>query len=81
MDLHWQDGNHMPVNTVTLDISITNDAGVLGRICTVIGEQQSNISDLNFIDRKPDHGIFSRRRRMAVSGTEKSRSKTRKSGR
>jgi len=29
--------------------------GVLGRICTLIGEQDANISDLVFIDRKPDY--------------------------
>jgi GTP pyrophosphokinase len=55
IDLHWQDGNHPAVNTVTFDITITNDAGVLGRICTLIGEQDANISDLRFIDRKPDY--------------------------
>ncbi len=54
IDLHWQDGVHSAVNTVTLDMTISNDAGVLGRICTIIGEQDANISDLNFIDRKPD---------------------------
>ncbi len=54
IDLRWQDGNHKSVNTVTLDLTITNDAGVLGRICTLIGEQNANISDLNFVDRKPD---------------------------
>ena len=40
--------------TVSLDITISNDAGVLGRICTLIGEQKANISDLKFTDRKPD---------------------------
>jgi GTP pyrophosphokinase len=55
VDLRWQDGQHRAVNTVTFDISITNDAGVLGRICTLIGEQKANISDLKFIDRKPDY--------------------------
>jgi len=55
IDLHWQDGTHRPVNTVTLDLTITNDAGVLGRICTLIGEQNANISDLIFVDRKPDY--------------------------
>ena len=35
-------------------MTIGNDAGVLGRICTLIGEQKANISDLHFIDRKPD---------------------------
>jgi guanosine-3',5'-bis(diphosphate) 3'-pyrophosphohydrolase len=55
LDLRWQEGTHRAVNTVTLDIAISNDPGVLGRICTVIGDQGANISDLRFIDRKPDY--------------------------
>ncbi len=55
IDLHWAEGNHRAINDVTLDIAISNDAGVLGRICTLIGEQNANISDLKFIDRKPDY--------------------------
>ena len=55
IDLQWQEGIHRPVNTVTFDATIANDAGVLGRICTLIGEQNANISDLEFIDRKPDY--------------------------
>lgn len=54
VDLNWQSGRHAPVNTVGLDLTISNDAGVLGRICTLIGEQKANISDLQFVDRKPD---------------------------
>ena len=54
VDLHWHSGNHPPVHTVTLDLTIANDAGVLGRICTLIGEQRANISNLLFLDRKPD---------------------------
>ena len=54
VDLHWHSGRHAPVYTVTLDVTISNDAGVLGRICTLIGEQKANISDLKFTDRKPD---------------------------
>jgi GTP pyrophosphokinase/guanosine-3',5'-bis(diphosphate) 3'-pyrophosphohydrolase len=54
VDLHWHSGRHAPVYTVSLDITISNDAGVLGRICTLIGEQKANISDLRFTDRKPD---------------------------
>jgi guanosine-3',5'-bis(diphosphate) 3'-pyrophosphohydrolase len=55
VDLRWQEGTHKSVNTVTLDVTISNDAGVLGRICTLIGEQSANISDLHFVDRKPDY--------------------------
>jgi GTP pyrophosphokinase/guanosine-3',5'-bis(diphosphate) 3'-pyrophosphohydrolase len=54
MDLHWHAGQHPPVHSVSLDLTIGNDAGVLGRICTLIGEQKANISDLQFVDRKPD---------------------------
>jgi guanosine-3',5'-bis(diphosphate) 3'-pyrophosphohydrolase len=54
VDLKWKAGRHAPVNTVSLEMTISNDAGVLGRICTLIGEQKANISDLRFIDRKPD---------------------------
>ncbi len=55
VDLHWQEGTHAATNTITLNMTITNDAGVLGRICTLIGENDANISDLVFIDRKPDY--------------------------
>ncbi len=54
VDLQWHSGTHAPVNIVSLDLTIRNDAGVLGRICTLIGEQHANISDLHFLDRKPD---------------------------
>lgn len=54
VDLQWQAGRHAPVYTVSLELTIANDAGVLGRICTVVGEHKANISDLQFLDRKPD---------------------------
>ena len=54
VDLHWQEGRHPAVHNVSLDLTIANGAGVLGRICTLIGEQRANIADLVFIDRKPD---------------------------
>ncbi|MGJ8603303.1 MAG: RelA/SpoT family protein [Marivita sp.] len=54
LDLHWETGNHPPIYAVSLELTIGNDAGVLGRICTLIGEKKANISDLNFVDRKPD---------------------------
>ena len=54
VDLHWQEGRHPAVHNVSLELTIANDSGVLGRICTLIGEQKANISDLRFTDRKPD---------------------------
>ncbi len=55
IDLHWHEGRHAPVHNVTINIALGNDWGALGRICTVIGEQKANISDLHFADRKPDY--------------------------
>ncbi len=54
VDLHWHAGTHPAAHGVTLRLTISNDAGVLGRICTLIGEQKANIADLKFVDRKPD---------------------------
>jgi len=54
VDLHWSSGQHPPVYTASLQLTISNDAGVLGHICTLIGSQKANISDLHFRDRKPD---------------------------
>lgn len=54
VDLSWHSGRHAAVHTVSVELTIANDAGVLGRICTLIGEQKANISDLTFVDRKPD---------------------------
>ncbi|MEB8387905.1 bifunctional (p)ppGpp synthetase/guanosine-3',5'-bis(diphosphate) 3'-pyrophosphohydrolase [Rhodobacteraceae bacterium KMM 6894] len=54
LDLQWHAGTHAAVYSVTLDLTMSNDAGVLARVCTLIGERQANISNLTFIDRKPD---------------------------
>jgi GTP pyrophosphokinase/guanosine-3',5'-bis(diphosphate) 3'-pyrophosphohydrolase len=55
VDLYWQSGRHPAVYTVSLNVAISNDAGVLGRICSAIGDQKANISDLKFTERKPDY--------------------------
>ncbi|ARO13774.1 guanosine-3',5'-bis(diphosphate) 3'-pyrophosphohydrolase [Ketogulonicigenium robustum] len=55
VDLRWHEGQHKAVSAVSLELSMANDAGVLGRICTLIGEQNANISDVDFLDRKTDY--------------------------
>ena len=55
LDLHWHSGKHKAIYAVTLEVTMGNDAGVLGRICTLLGEQKANISDVRFVDRKPDY--------------------------
>ncbi len=54
IDLAWHSGTHAAVYSVSLDVTMSNDAGVLGRICTLIAECNANISDMDFVDRKPD---------------------------
>ncbi|MEM6306248.1 MAG: bifunctional (p)ppGpp synthetase/guanosine-3',5'-bis(diphosphate) 3'-pyrophosphohydrolase [Pseudomonadota bacterium] len=54
IDLRWHDGSHPAVYGATIDITVGNGAGVLGRICTLIGEASANISDMEFIERRPD---------------------------
>ncbi len=54
VDLHWHAGPHAAEYVVSLDVTIANDAGILGRICTLIGEHNANISDLTFPERKED---------------------------
>ena len=55
IDLHWQSGRHAAAHTVSLDLTIAHATGVLGRICTLIGDRGANISDLHFVDKKPDY--------------------------
>ena len=54
LDLRWHDGSHPAVYGATIDLTVANDRGVLGRICSLIGQAGANIADLNFVDRKPD---------------------------
>ena len=54
IDLRWHEGNHPAVYDAVLDLTIGNGAGVLGRICTLIGQTSANITDLHFQERKPD---------------------------
>jgi len=55
IDLHWHEGRHAAVHNVSVILTISNAAGVLGRVCSLIGEQGANISDLSFLDKKPDY--------------------------
>ena len=54
IDLRWAEGTASPDHVVRIEVTMANDAGVLGRICTLIGEQRANITDIDFTDRKPD---------------------------
>lgn len=54
IDLRWTEGTSRAEHDTTLEIIMANATGVLGRICTLIGEHNVNISNINFLDKKPD---------------------------
>ena len=55
IDLAWTEGNAEPNTIVTLEVTMANFKGVLGRICTIISDQEANIADMNFLERKQDY--------------------------
>ena len=54
VDLRWTEGTYKAEHETSIEVIMANDSGVLGRICTLIGEHHANISDIDFLDRKPD---------------------------
>jgi GTP diphosphokinase / guanosine-3',5'-bis(diphosphate) 3'-diphosphatase len=54
IDLRWTGVSGRAEHEARIEITMANDAGVLGRICTLIGEQHANITDIAFVERKPD---------------------------
>ena len=54
LDLRWPDGDIQNSHPTCLTISMYNGVGVLGRICSLIGERGANITNIDFVDRKPD---------------------------
>ena len=54
IDLRWADPGAGSEHVARIEVTLANDSGVLGRICTLIGEQHANITDIVFAERKPD---------------------------
>ena len=54
IDLRWAEGSAHAEHVARIEVTLANDAGVLGRICTLVGEQRANITDIVFTERKPD---------------------------
>ena len=54
IDLRWAEGVAARNHLARVEIIMANDSGVLGRICTLIGEHRANITDIAFTERKPD---------------------------
>ena len=51
----WQDGTHRAVHNVAMDLTISNECRCLARNLHNDRRTEANISDLVFIDRKPDY--------------------------
>ncbi len=54
VDLRWTPASSQACNETKIEVAMANDAGVLGRICTLIGEHHANIVNIEFTNRKPD---------------------------
>lgn len=54
IDLQWPREREGALYATRVDVDMANDAGVLGRVCTIAGESNANIEQLDFIDKRPD---------------------------
>ena len=54
IDLKWPNGEIKSSYSSSLTTTMVNGAGVLGRICTLVGEMGANITDMIFLERKQD---------------------------
>ena len=54
-DLTWDDeAAKKPANVVRIDLTLANQPGALGTVCSLVGEQHANIDNLGVTIRKPD---------------------------
>ncbi|MGF1501570.1 MAG: RelA/SpoT family protein [Paracoccaceae bacterium] len=60
VDLRWHpEASASPDNLVRIAVTLANQPGALGSVCTLIGEQRANIDNLVISDRKPDYFFMS----------------------
>jgi len=54
-DLRWSpDASRTPANLARIDLTLLNQPGTLGKVCTLVGEQNANIDNIGVSTRKPD---------------------------
>jgi GTP pyrophosphokinase len=59
-DLSWDaEASKKTTNVARIDLTLANQPGTLGTVCTLIGEQQANIDNLGVTTRKPDFFLMS----------------------
>ena len=55
VDLAWHgDAAKSATNLARVDMTLANQPGALGRVCTLVGELHANIDNLSMYERKPD---------------------------
>jgi len=54
IDLRWSESAHRAPHLAVIEVAMANDSGVLGRICSLVGEQHANITDIVFTERRQD---------------------------
>jgi len=59
-DLTWdREASHEPTNLARINVTLANQPGALGTVCTLVGEQHANIDNLEVTTRKPDFFLMS----------------------
>ncbi|MCL5777626.1 bifunctional (p)ppGpp synthetase/guanosine-3',5'-bis(diphosphate) 3'-pyrophosphohydrolase [Limibaculum sp. FT325] len=54
-DLRWApEAARVPGNLARIDLTLLNQPGTLGKVCTLVGEQSANIDNIGVTTRKPD---------------------------
>ena len=59
-DLSWDpEASKKASNVARIDLTLANQPGTLGTVCSLVGEQQANIDNLGVTTRKPDFFLMS----------------------
>ncbi|MEM8792803.1 MAG: bifunctional (p)ppGpp synthetase/guanosine-3',5'-bis(diphosphate) 3'-pyrophosphohydrolase [Pseudomonadota bacterium] len=54
-DLTWDpEANALPTNVAKITLTLANEPGALGAVCSLVGEAQANIDNIVITNRKPD---------------------------
>ena len=58
LDLRWPEKFGTEGYSSSVIVTLLNKAGVLGKICSLIGEQKANITDIKFFEERADYYII-----------------------
>ena len=58
LDLRWPEKSGSEGYSSGVIVTLLNKEGALGKICSLIGEQKANITDIKFIEQRADYYII-----------------------